>query len=113
MLKDELIKLRNKENYSIKDVSSKLNVSNEIIEKWEKGYLYPSLDELESISSLYNVSVDELINISEKKNIYKINNKKKLSTDNIILIICIIGISIPTIFGFISLIDIVIKWLNA
>lgn len=113
MLKDNLIKLRNKENYSISDVSKKINISNDIINKWEQGYLYPSLEELELISSLYNVSIDELINNNEKKTIYKINNKKKLSKDKILLIICIIGISIPSVIGFISLIDIVIKWLNA
>lgn len=58
--------LRKDQGLSQKDLAKILGVTNKAISKWENGDAYPSIKQLLSISSIFNVSLDELL--KEKKN---------------------------------------------
>ena len=110
MLKDKLVHYRELKNYSIEDFASKINKPVEEVFSWEKGENNPTLEEVYKICEIYDIPVDHLLSKYEKEYTYKI--KKKISSDNIVLILCIIGISIPTLVGFIFLIRMTVRWIN-
>lgn len=110
MLKDKLKYYRELKNCSIEDFASKINKTVEEVSRWEKGENNPTLNEVYEICKIYDIPVDHLLSKYEKEYTYKI--KKKISSDNIVLILCIIGISIPTLVGFIFLIIMTVRWIN-
>lgn len=55
-----LTKLRKEQNYTIQKVANLLNVSKAAVSKWENTD-DPSIDNLYSLSKIYNVSVEELL----------------------------------------------------
>ena len=50
-------------------VAYELKVSNKAVSKWENGYATPSLDKLKSLATLYNVEIDDLLNLIDKKDV--------------------------------------------
>ena len=50
-----------------KQLAKELGVSRQAITKWEKGYGFPSLDNLEKISKLFGVSIDEMLDYNTEK----------------------------------------------
>ena len=65
----KLSSLRKQANLTQTDLAEKLNVSRQAVTKWENGSGLPDLDNIKKISSIFNVSVDELLD-------YKIENIK-------------------------------------
>lgn len=61
-LQDKLVQLRKKNGMSQLELAEALDVSRQAISKWELGTATPTLDNLVSISKLYDVSVDYLVN---------------------------------------------------
>lgn len=61
-LQDKLVQLRKKNGMSQLELAEALNVSRQAISKWELGTAIPALENLVSISKLYGVSVDYLVN---------------------------------------------------
>lgn len=57
-----LILYRKKANLSKEDVAGLLNITIETLDLWENEQLEPSLDELKKLSSLYNVTIDDICN---------------------------------------------------
>ena len=110
MLKERLVYYRDLKKYSIEDFSNMINKPIEEVKDWEEGKKYPTLEELNDVCKIYDIPIDHLLSKYEKEYTYKI--KKKMSSDNIILLICIIGISIPTIVGFIFFVKMTIDWIN-
>lgn len=61
-LQDKLIQLRKQKSMSQLELAEALDVSRQAISKWELGTAIPTLENLVSISKLYGVSVDYLVN---------------------------------------------------
>ena len=55
-----LVKLRRSKDYSREDMSHLLGVSPRTIQRWEKGDVMPTMDDLVNISNEFNISIEEL-----------------------------------------------------
>ena len=80
---ERLLELRKKNGWSQEELGYKLDVSRQTISKWESGQTTPELEKLRTLSKIFDISVDELIN---EENIVKKENaeveKKKVSNKN-------------------------------
>ncbi len=56
-----LLNLRKSKHYSREEIASNLNVTRNEITKWEKNYNIPGIDKLYTISKLYNINIEELL----------------------------------------------------
>lgn len=63
-LQEKLVSLRKEKGLSQLEVAESVNVSRQAISKWEVGTAVPSIDNLKSLSALYGVSVDTLLDDS-------------------------------------------------
>ncbi|MBI9009829.1 MAG: helix-turn-helix transcriptional regulator [Tenericutes bacterium] len=57
-----LILLRKANNLTQKELAIKLNYSDKIISKWERGESLPDIIALNDISKYYNIKIDDLVN---------------------------------------------------
>ena len=73
----KLKEIRKNKNVTQEELANLINVSRSLVARWEYGDVYPSEDNLDLLSKVLNVSIDELIDKEEKKNVIKI--KEKLS----------------------------------
>lgn len=64
-LDKKLARLRKKAGLSQAEVSEELDVSRQAVTKWETGLSRPSTENLQSLSKLYNVSLEYLLNENE------------------------------------------------
>lgn len=64
-LKDTLVQLRKEHGLSQLQLAEKLNVSRQAISKWEVGATLPTTANLISISQIYAISVDDLMNTTQ------------------------------------------------
>ena len=55
-----LVKLRRSRDYSREDMTHLLGVSPRTIQRWEKGDVMPTMDDLVNISNEFNISIEEL-----------------------------------------------------
>lgn len=62
-----LYELRTKANLTQGDMANKLGVTNKAVSKWENGKAKPTTDVLKKISILFNVTIEELLQIKEKE----------------------------------------------
>ena len=70
-----LYKLRNKANLTQNELAKKLGITNKAVSKWENGKAKPTTDILKKLSILFNIPIENLLQIKEaenKKNITKI-----------------------------------------
>lgn len=86
-LQDKLVQLRKRKGMSQLELAEILNVSRQAISKWELGTAIPTLENLVSISKLYGVSVDFLVDdkaesdfdtptVKAAEAYYKLSNKR-------------------------------------
>lgn len=61
-LKEKLVALRKEKELTQSAVAEKLDVSRQAISRWESGIALPSTDNLKSLSALYGVPIDYLLN---------------------------------------------------
>lgn len=61
-IKEKLVALRKEKGLTQLAVAEKLNVSRQAISRWESGIALPSTDNLKSLSALYGVPIDYLLN---------------------------------------------------
>ena len=61
-LKEKLVALRKEKGLTQSAVAEKLDVSRQTISRWESGIALPSTDNLKSLSALYGVPIDYLLN---------------------------------------------------
>lgn len=59
---------REKAGYSQNDLALILNVTRQAISKWETGKTYPDIDNLVFLSDFYQLTLDELVKESFKRN---------------------------------------------
>lgn len=62
-----LKKLREGKNLSQEMVAEELNISRQAISRWENDKAFPDIENLKLLSELYEVSIDELVGVNEKK----------------------------------------------
>lgn len=60
-LDKKLVQLREERSLTQFEVAERINVSRQAVSKWERGTSIPSMDSLLSLSKLYGVSIDYLI----------------------------------------------------
>lgn len=60
-LKDKLQELRKNKNLSQEKLAEKLDVSRQAVAKWENGETYPDIDNLISLSDIFNITLDRLL----------------------------------------------------
>lgn len=73
-LEQKIKDLRKANNLTQEELGAQLYVTRNAVSKWESGRGIPSLDNLQSICKLFNISLDELVNESETI----CNNKRHL-----------------------------------
>ena len=66
-LDKKLARLRKKAGLSQAEVSEELDVSRQAVTKWETGLSRPSTENLQSLSKLYNVPMEYLLDESENE----------------------------------------------
>lgn len=66
-LDKKLTRLRKKAGLSQAEVSEELDVSRQAVTKWETGQSRPSTENLQSLSKLYNVPIEYLLDDSKDK----------------------------------------------
>ena len=68
-----LCELRRKNGLTQRYVAYELEITDKAVSKWENGKSKPDLEKLKALSALYNVSLQELLDFSEKKKHIKIS----------------------------------------
>ena len=66
MLKENISMLRSVNGYSQEEVAEKIGVSRQAYAKWEKGETVPDVERCQKLAELYGVTIDSLINFSDK-----------------------------------------------
>lgn len=66
MLKENIVMLRNVNGYSQEEVAEKIGISRQAYAKWEKGETVPDVERCQKLAELYGVTIDALMNFSEK-----------------------------------------------
>ena len=82
IISHNLISLRKSHNLTQNDLAEKLSYSDNMVSRWERGEITPSIETLQKISEFYNVPLSSLLEehlVEEKKQDDKINNMKKFS----------------------------------
>lgn len=67
MIGDKIKELRINNKMTQKELADKLYVTAQAVSRWENGEVEPSLSTLVEIAKIFNVSTDELLNISVQK----------------------------------------------
>lgn len=62
MISTNLKKLRLHHKLTQEEVAFRINVSRQVIAKWEKGESTPDLGHCQALAAMYNVSLDNLVN---------------------------------------------------
>ncbi len=103
-LGNKILELRKKNGLSQEQLGEKVDVTRQTISNWELGETTPNPEQLKSLSSALNISIDELLdNNINNTLVEKISNTEKLA-GMIIKILKIIGIAFIIFF----IIDIVV-----
>lgn len=66
MLKENISMLRSVNGYSQEEVAEKIGVSRQAYAKWEKGETVPDVERCQKLAELYGVTIDSLVNYSDK-----------------------------------------------
>lgn len=66
MIGENLLTLRKLHKMSQEDVAERIHVSRQAVAKWESGDTTPDINNCAALARLYDVSVDDLINYSQK-----------------------------------------------
>jgi len=65
---DRLLTLRKEHGFSQEELAEKLGISRQAISKWERAEASPDTDNLIELAKLYGISLDDLLQFSEKAN---------------------------------------------
>lgn len=67
VLRDNLLMLRNLHEYSQEEVAEKVGVSRQAYAKWEKGETMPDIERCQKLATLYDTTIDTLVNFQTKQ----------------------------------------------
>ncbi|MDO4479035.1 MAG: helix-turn-helix transcriptional regulator [Lachnospiraceae bacterium] len=65
---EKLKQLRERQGLSQEKLSEKLNVSRQVITKWENGTGIPRIENLKALADFFHVTIDELLGRTEASN---------------------------------------------
>lgn len=68
MLSKNLQELRKRFHFSQEEVAERVGVSRQAVAKWESGETVPDLANTMALASLYDVTLDDLVNHQEERN---------------------------------------------
>ena len=73
ILADKIIRLRKKNGWSQEELADKMNISRQAVSKWERNLSFPDISSIPKLAEIFEVSVDELIQVKTeiKENIGK------------------------------------------
>ena len=80
-----LYELRKKKRLSKKKFAEKLNVKESVINNWENGSKKPNISDMQKISKIFNIKIEELVTSDEL--IDNINKNRKINLISIIILI--------------------------
>lgn len=64
---EKIRELRKKHNLTQEELANKLKISDKSISKWEMGISKPTLENLEIIADIFDITLDELLKNKLKK----------------------------------------------
>lgn len=97
----KLKELRIAHGYTQAELATILNVSRSTISSWEINRTYPDLSMLVSLSELYNITVDQLINEDDKLvDTMTKETKRNMIFKRIILSLIVVVLSFAVVFAF-------------
>ena len=77
---NKIYELRKKSNLSQEQLAEQVGVSRQTISKWELSETAPDIKQAQTLSQIFNVSLDELTGNDTKEVIYeKVSNTEKLA----------------------------------
>lgn len=76
---EKLQLLRKQNNMTQEQLAEKLFVSRTAVSKWESGKGYPNIESLKCISTLFSVSIDELLSSEELMDLAETENRSNLN----------------------------------
>ena len=71
-LGNKILELRKRKNLTQEDLAILLNISDKSISKWENGLSKPTIENLKKLSSVFDISLDDLIKVNSKNKMKKI-----------------------------------------
>lgn len=74
MISDRLRTLRQRNNWSQTDLANKLNITRSSVNAWEMGISVPATKTIVELASLFHVSADYLLGISNTPEIINLEN---------------------------------------
>lgn len=101
IIANNLISLRKSKNLTQNELADKLSYSDNMVSRWERGEITPSIETLQKISEFYNVPLESLLQehtIEEKQQDEKIQNIKKFSI--ILLMLTVVWFFITIAFVY-------------
>ena len=79
-LGQHILKLRKKQGLSQEQLGEKVNVTRQTISNWELDETTPNSEQLKSLSQVFNISIDELLDNETKEVLMKkVSNTEQLS----------------------------------
>ena len=99
-LSEKIQKLRKEHNLTQEQLAELLFVSRTAVSKWETGRGMPSMESLQMIARLFNITLDDLLRAEEVITIAENENKENISrfaslVDGIFNITAIVGLLLP------------------
>ena len=99
-LSEKIQKLRKEHNLTQEQLAELLFVSRTAVSKWETGRGMPSMESLQMIARLFNITLDDLLRAQEVITIAENENKENISrfaslVDGIFNITAIVGLLLP------------------
>ena len=99
-LSEKIQKLRKEHNLTQEQLAEQLFVSRTAVSKWETGRGMPSMESLQMIARLFNITLDDLLRAEEVITIAENENKENISrfaslVDGIFNIAAIVGLFLP------------------
>lgn len=99
-LSEKIQKLRKEHNLTQEQLAEQLFVSRTAVSKWETGRGMPSMESLQMIARLFNITLDDLLRAEEIITIAENENRENISrfaslVDSIFNIAAIVGLLLP------------------
>ena len=73
----KIAEFRKSANLTQAELGAKLNITAQAVSKWENSLSEPDIDSIRKMCEIFNVSVDEFLGVSVKKEVEKTPNQSK------------------------------------
>lgn len=96
-----IVSIRKQKNMTQQDIADKLYITSKAVSKWERGISFPSIDVLENLATVLDVTVMDLLageiiqakDIAEKSNEISVQVlRKEKRTQKMLIVACVVAI---------------------